>query len=164
MEKESEQSGINPFWCVAASIVEERVYGPSGSWRSSGTKHFRPGAKIYIVSSYWGMGSETVTVVGRHRRSHCYITIDLAIICLTKLRVELVYSLHVIKQIAANWHMYKRSGGSPSENDMTWGGSEECKNTAEERKILFESVIDWIQRELEVKQAASTMTQPLSEM
>jgi hypothetical protein len=164
MEEESEQSEVNPFWCVAASIVEERVYGPSGSWRNRGTKHFLPGAKIYIVSSYGGMGSETVTVVGRHRRSHRYITIDLATICLTNLRVELVYSPHVIKQIAAHWQTYKSIGGAPSDNDMTWGGSEECKSAAEKLKTLFEVVIDRMQRELEAKQAASTTAQSQSEM
>jgi hypothetical protein len=160
MPKECEQSEIHPFWCVASSIVEERVYGPSGSWKSKGTKHFLPGAKVYIVSSYGGMGSETVTVVGRHRRSHRYITIDLAITCLTNLRVELVYSPYVIKQIALHWYTYKRTGGVPRDNDMTWGGSEECKNSAEERRIFFESVIDHMQREIEVKQVSSTPAQP----
>jgi hypothetical protein len=160
MEEKSGKYEINPFWCVAASIVEERVYGPSGSWRSRGTKHFLPGAKIYIVSSYWGMGSETVTVVGRHRRSHRYITIDLAISCLTNLRVELVYSPYVIEQISAYWYTYKRIGGAPSDNDMAWGGSEECKKTAGELKTLFEFVINRMQHELEEKQAAFTISQP----
>jgi hypothetical protein len=68
---------VTPVWCVEASIVEDRIYGPNGSWSRKGTKHFAPNARVYIIDAYWGMGGETVTVVGRHRSSHFYVKMDI---------------------------------------------------------------------------------------
>jgi hypothetical protein len=39
---------IGPIWAPVANIVEERSYGPGGAEARRGTKHFQPGAKVYV--------------------------------------------------------------------------------------------------------------------
>nr|GFD56498.1 hypothetical protein [Tanacetum cinerariifolium] len=37
------------YWTAVANIVRERPYGPGGAEIRLGTKHFAPGAKVYII-------------------------------------------------------------------------------------------------------------------
>ena len=87
-------------WCAVANVVENRPYGPGGTEIRHGTKHFAPGAKVYLVTGYWGMGGESVTVIGRHRRTHRFITITLRSDYLQAWRTELAYSPAVIGALA----------------------------------------------------------------
>ena len=59
---------------------------------------------------------------------------DLPTNCLTNLRVNLVYSPYVIRQISDRG-MYK-VGVQPIECKADWGGSEVTKSRAEERKFV----------------------------
>jgi hypothetical protein len=94
---------IAPVWCPVANMVAERHAGPGGQevWR--GSKHFQPGAKLYLESGFWGMGGERVTVVGRHRGSHQYVTMVVRSVWLENWRAHLVYSPHVIRQLWMHW-------------------------------------------------------------
>jgi hypothetical protein len=77
----------------------ERGYGPGGAAKRRGTKHFAPGAKVFVYEFFWGMGGESVTVIGRHRKSHRFIRLSMKAKHLANWRAELVYSPYVIKQI-----------------------------------------------------------------
>lgn len=98
-EKESE---IEPFWCATASVKKEMAFGEERVKRR-GTKHFRGGAKVYIVGAYWGM-CNSVTVVGHHRASGRYIKIDIHVKRLENFRLELVYSPRVAEFIREQFH------------------------------------------------------------
>lgn len=148
MASETDKKNTAPFWCIAANIVQERFYGPDGTLSSRGTKHFSAGAKVHVVNVYTGMGGESLTVVGRHRGSHRYVTMDLATSCLTNLRVELVYSPHLISQINAHWWMYKADKKEPDESDTHWGGSEESKRIAEDWCAVLKSTSEGLQNEI----------------
>lgn len=87
-----------PVWCVAANVVLERDYG-GGRERRQGTKHFAPGAKVFVYLFFWGMGGETVKVIGRHRKSRRYIRLAMPANHLANWRAELAYSPYVIKQV-----------------------------------------------------------------
>lgn len=88
-------------WCLVANVVKMRRAGPGGVEVRSGTKHFAPGAKVYVIGAYWGMGGETVTVVGRHRKARRFITIATKSKYLTNWRAALVYSPAVLQRIDA---------------------------------------------------------------
>lgn len=88
-------------WCLVANVVKTRRTGPGGVEIRSGTKHFAPGAKVYVIAAYWGMGGETVTVVGRHRKARRFITIATKSKYLTNWRAALVYSPAVLQRIDA---------------------------------------------------------------
>jgi hypothetical protein len=148
MVLEAEKSDVTPFWCVVANIVQERHYGPSGTLNSRGTKHFPAGAKVHILNLYWGMGGETTTVVGRHRGSHRYVTMDIKTSCLTNPRVELVYSPHITRQISVHRRAHKPSRHEPSEDDANWGASEEYKKIVEALNETVKATIAHLQREI----------------
>ncbi len=88
-----------PVWSVVANVVLERSHGPGGIEKRSGTKHFAPGAKVYVIAFYWGMGGDSLTVIGRHRKSKRFICIDMRAKDLANWRVEMVYSPYVIRQV-----------------------------------------------------------------
>ena len=46
-----------PVWAIFGNIVEDRPHGEGGHERRSGTKHFPPGAKVYLFPPLWGPDS-----------------------------------------------------------------------------------------------------------
>ena len=103
MENDShEDDEIVPFWCAAASVKKENVFGVE-QLRRKGTKHFRGGAKVYIVDAYWGM-CNSVTVIGHHRAHGRYVKIDLHVKRLENFRLTLVYSPQVAKLFSEHFH------------------------------------------------------------
>ena len=94
-----EEAPDGPVWCVAANVLMERGYGPGGAEKRRGTKHFAPGAKVFVFYFFWGMGGERVTVIGRHRKSRRFIRLTMPAKHLANWRAELVYSPYVAKQV-----------------------------------------------------------------
>ena len=87
-------------WCLVANVLIDRP-GVGGSETRHGTKHFAPGAKVYVVGAFWGMGAEAVVVVGHHRKSKRYIRLTMKSAHLTNWRVALVRSPSVLAQISS---------------------------------------------------------------
>lgn len=96
-------SSHEPRWCVVANVVDERLHGSEGEHRR-GTKHFSAGTKVYLVSAYWGMGGETVTVLGRARRPKRWITVDVRAVVLENWRVKLIYEPAVLRRLGDREH------------------------------------------------------------
>lgn len=95
----AEGSSDAPVWCVAANVLIERGHGPRGVEKRRGTKHFAPGAKVYVYNFFWGTAGERVTVVGHHRKSRRFIRLTMPAKHLANWRAELVYSPYVAKQV-----------------------------------------------------------------
>ena len=124
-----------PVWCVVANVLFQRPYGPGGLETRPGTKHFVGGSKVYVVLFYWGMGAESVTVIGRHRKSKRYICIDMASKDLANWRVELVYSPYVIRQV---WERGVTKFWVPGEKKWIVGpDTEYAKREAEDNVLKF---------------------------
>lgn len=87
-----------PTWSVVANVLIDRLHG--GAELRHGTKHFAPGAKVYVIGAFWGMGAESVIVVGHHRKSRRYICINIKSAHLTNWRVGPVYSPTVLALIS----------------------------------------------------------------
>ena len=90
----------------------ERPYGLGGLEKRRGTKHFAPGAKVYVYEFFWGVGGENVTVMGRHRKSHRFIQLSMRAKHLANWRAELVYSPAVAKVIRENAEFGRLDAGS----------------------------------------------------
>jgi hypothetical protein len=87
------------FFCTAiGNIIAERLYGPEGLETRSGTKHFRPGAKVYIIDWFPGMCYDVV-VIGHHRKSNRPIKAIIKAKYLENLRVKNCYSVAAIRLI-----------------------------------------------------------------
>jgi hypothetical protein len=136
---------LQPAWCIVANVVHERPYGDGGAEIRRGTKQFAPSAKVRIVS-FRRVGEENVTVVGRHRKSHRYITLITLCKWLVNWRVELVYSPHILPEIIAyenynrvlkwyeSWFLYHclaMLGMIREQQDADWASSDEARKVAE---------------------------------
>jgi len=114
-----------PFiWCLIANMRAERHAGPGGTEVWAGTKHFRPGAKLYcwppMWDSYNGTGTfDSIRVFGMHRASHRYVTMVVKARWLTNWRVKAVYDPRIIRAL------------TPSDRPL-WNDSDEARARAEE--------------------------------
>lgn len=88
-------------WCAVANGIAERPYGPGGLLRRSGTKHFRPGAKVHVRGVYWGMGGESLEVVAHHRGSGRLVAMVIRSEWLTNWRVKRIFEPGVVARLRA---------------------------------------------------------------
>ncbi len=93
------------IWCVRANVVDSRPYGPLGLERRSGTKHFRAGAKVWVVDAHFGM-VDTVIVIGHHRGGGRLVTLHMRVQFLRDFKAAVLYSPGVLRRIAER-------GGTP---------------------------------------------------
>jgi hypothetical protein len=89
-----------PDWayCWVSNIVNEHLYGQDKIVRE-GTKHFRPGAKLYCLPSSWGDAYESLCVLGQPRRTHHFIKLILKRREMTNFRIERVRDKRVIREL-----------------------------------------------------------------
>jgi hypothetical protein len=80
------------------NIVAERPYGPGSEEIHTGTKHFRPSAKVYIIDWFPGLCSDVV-VIGHHRKSNRPIKAIIKAKYIENLRVKNCYSLAAVRLI-----------------------------------------------------------------
>ncbi|KOG77615.1 MULTISPECIES: hypothetical protein [Streptomyces] len=94
----SDEPVPEPIWLVAANVVRWRRYGDGGQEFRPGTKAYRGGTKVYVVSTYGGMAHEDVSTIGRGRGSGRWITIDTGSRHLHTFRAQLVYTPAVLRR------------------------------------------------------------------
>jgi hypothetical protein len=92
------------IWCVVANVVRVRPYGPGGAERRQGTKHFAPGAKVYVFQRIAWSDAQRLRVLGRHRRSNRLIQLTIGVELLANWRARKVYHPVVIRRILADEH------------------------------------------------------------
>ena len=83
---------------MVANIVSERPYGPGGQEVKIGTKHFRPGTKVYIIDWFPGM-CEDIIVIGLARKPKRYIDVVIKVDWIENLRMKLCYDPSVLRKI-----------------------------------------------------------------
>ena len=89
------------IWCLIGNAVEEREYGEEKELKS-GTKHFRPGAKLYCFPPLWGDGYEKIKVIGLPRKSKKKITVVIKSDLVTNWRKQKVYDQYIIDAMIEN--------------------------------------------------------------
>ncbi|GAB3638000.1 hypothetical protein GCM10027422_35900 [Hymenobacter arcticus] len=90
------------YWTAVGNILRERPYGPGGAETRRGTRHFAPGAKVYIIDWYAGM-CERIVVVGLHRSSKRMITLVIDVKLVENLRAKVCYVPAVIAKIREHY-------------------------------------------------------------
>ncbi len=100
----NEWTGEGPVWCPRATMRAERPFGPGGEEVTWGSKHFAPGARIYLrrVMGYPDDVPD-IEVVGRHRATHRYVRMVIRASWLEGWRADLVYSPQVIHLLWPKW-------------------------------------------------------------
>ena len=79
------------LWAAVGNIKRTCRRGHGGAEETPGTKHFRGGAKVYVIDAFWGT-CDTVTVIGRHRKSRRLMCLHMRARHIENLRVKPVYS------------------------------------------------------------------------
>lgn len=94
-----ESAAPKDSFCTAiGNIIAERPYGPGGEEMRTGTKHFRPGAKVYIIDWFPGMCYDVV-VIGHHRKSNRPIKAIIKAKYIENIRVKSCYSIAATRLI-----------------------------------------------------------------
>lgn len=122
-------------WCLVGNIVEEHEFGEDHVIKY-GTKHFRPGAKVYINLVYGGMGYENIHVIGVPRRSKKYIEIVIRRKYVRNFRVQKVYRPAVLKMMSASkwaWSGNDEQTRESLEKSAEWMNAEAAENEKSRR-------------------------------
>jgi len=87
------------LWCIVGNIVGEHFYGEHKEIKS-GTKHFRPGAKVYCIPEFGGIAHESIPVIGKPRGSRAMINIVIPTKRIKNFRLQKVYSNSLFDKIS----------------------------------------------------------------
>lgn len=99
-------------WCVVGNIIDDHAFGPGGEETRSGTRLFRPNAKVYLASqkdSYAIFNERdakcwSVEVIGQHRKSRQWIKSWIRVSYLTNWRIQVVYKPGALQRLwEADW-------------------------------------------------------------
>lgn len=85
-------------WCLVGNVVKNHPYGESKDI-PIGTKHFQPGAKVYMAPANWGDGYENIVVIGCPRRTKHYIEVIMRSILIENFRLKKVYEPFILKMM-----------------------------------------------------------------
>ena len=117
---------MSGIWCIAANVRPEAY----GNATSPGSKHFKAGALLWVVTGYWGDGFERIHVIGRHRVSKRLIAIIFEAARLTNWRAKQAFHPLVTKMIGE--HVPQ----------LAWQSQEQCVETARALNVRFPPVPD----------------------
>lgn len=104
----SESAPTTELWAVVANVKGRCRTTSDGTVVHLGTKHFREGAKVYVIDAFWG-ACESVTVIGQHRKSRRWICLHMPARHLEDLRLKLVYSPAVLDLMREHYGTMGRS-------------------------------------------------------
>jgi hypothetical protein len=105
---ESASTPPQELWVVVANVKEVCPKRPDGAEERCGTKHFRGGAKVYVIDAHWGL-CDAVTVIGQHRKSRKWMCLHMPARHLENLRLKLVYSPAVLALMREHYTASGRS-------------------------------------------------------
>lgn len=94
------------LWCIVGNIVETH-YSKETNELKKGSKHFRPGAKVYCIPEFPGCAHDSIRVIGKPRKQKAMINIIISTKLITNFRLQKVYSPTLFDKISEH-HMYKR--------------------------------------------------------
>lgn len=116
---QDEKTGEEPewLWCLAGNIVDSHEYGMEHEIRH-GTRHFPPGAKVYLLPVYPGMGLHKVSAIGIPRHKRGYIEVVIPIRYVNNFRLQKVFKPAVVQRMKIS--------------DFTWWG-----NSDKDRDIII---------------------------
>ena len=103
-------------WCLVGNIVKEHPYGEEHIIRA-GTKHFRPGAKVYCAPGNWG-DSTIIAVIGCPRYRKKYIEIVMKRELIENFRIQKCFKPSILEIMNRN-------------NYAWWGSTDEDRDTIE---------------------------------
>ena len=83
---------------LVGNIIDKHYYGVDKEIRS-GSKHFRAGAKVYLLPLYGGNGHENIPVYGLPRKSKRKIEVVIRIGMIKNVRVKKTFDPKIIEKM-----------------------------------------------------------------
>jgi hypothetical protein len=93
-----DDNGKEYLICVVGNIIGPHIWGEEKRIQQ-GTKHFRPGAKVYCIFMYGGDGNEHIRVLGKPRKSGRMIDVVIRTGFIKNFRLQKTYEPRVINFI-----------------------------------------------------------------
>ncbi len=128
-------------WALVGNVVDENVYGEESEIRH-GTKHFSPGAKVYMAPPNWGDGYEKIRVIGMSRPHHRYehIIMESRLIDFDTLRIQKVYNPTILNMMnqsekQEDYCSWWNNSDEDFSSILTWLSKEEANKAIEKYKI-----------------------------
>jgi hypothetical protein len=90
-------------YCLVGNIIDKHRFGENGEIRY-GTKHFRPGARVYIFPQYGGMGHENIQVIGFPRKRYRLTSIVIPTKFIINVRVAKIFQPFLKEKIVNNFY------------------------------------------------------------
>lgn len=106
-----EKASTDFRYILVGNIIDRHYYGENKTIRR-GAKHFRPGAKVYLLPQYAGMGHENIPVYGLPRKSWGKIEVVIRATMIKNARVKKTYDPILIEKVSEN--QFYRNG------DLVW--------------------------------------------
>jgi hypothetical protein len=86
---------------LVGNIIDKHYYGVTKAIKS-GSKHFRAGAKVYLLPEYGGMGHENMPVYGLPRKCSRKIKIVIRSIMIKNVRIKKVFDPKIVEMVEKN--------------------------------------------------------------
>ena len=125
------------IWCLVANVAEyprDDHFNVMKMLRRD-TKHFTPGARVYVYPVQWGDGWERMVVVGKERGTHRYVRKVILGAMLEDFRLKKVYSPTIISWMCGERSWIKNHGNhlpcSLGDTFQGWTQSKTDKETIE---------------------------------
>ena len=122
LQEQSPEANIEWRWCLVGNIVKEHPYGEEHIMRT-GTRHFRPGTKVYCAPMNWG-DYDKLVVIGHPRHGKMYIEVIMERKKIENFRLQKCFRpavLNIMKKEHFTW----------------WGNTEEDKNMIENYYLKY---------------------------
>lgn len=98
---------------IVGNIIDEHFLGEEKVIKK-GSKHFRPGAKVYCMPEFGGIAHESIRVYGKPRKQKRLINIIINTRLIKNFRIQKVYKPKIKSEIGSH-HFYLTNRGSKSE-------------------------------------------------
>lgn len=132
-----DSNGVRYEECIVGNIIGPHYWGQQKEIRF-GTKHFRPGAKVYCTFPYGGMGHENIRVFGKPRGQGRMITVVIEARLVKNFRLQKVYDLKVLAYLDKYPYTYAASQMAEWMLGDLNKGSCEIKEETKNQKIIPE--------------------------
>ena len=110
-------------WSVVANAVRIRPYGPLEDDETRvGLKMFAPGARLFVIDGFGGMGWDILNVIGRPRKSGRYVYASVPAEHMENWRVTLVHSPAVLRLIEEHLGSYAQGLWARGFEDLAGDG------------------------------------------
>ncbi|MEL6660287.1 MAG: hypothetical protein AAFR36_27725, partial [Bacteroidota bacterium] len=90
--------GNDSEFCIVGNIVDKHFYGEEKEVKS-GTKHFRPNAKVYCFPEFGGAAHENMLVIGQPRKSRKLIKVVILTKRIKNFRLKAIYKPSILGHI-----------------------------------------------------------------